>query len=193
MKSVVIVYYSGSGHTALVAESVARGAQAVPNTKVELVRIAGEQIKEGRWKDESSLAKLAGADAIVFGTPTYMGGPAAQFKAFADATGEVWYKRGWSGKLAAGFTSSGSPSGDKLSTLQYLNLFANQHGMLWTSQPEVNSAYFGRSDGVNRLGSHTGVMAQNSGAPGQPAVLDSGDAATAEVLGRHVATIAAKL
>lgn len=193
MKSIVIVYYSGSGHTALVADSVAKGARSVPDTQVDLLRISGEQIQQGRWKDEATLAKLASADAIVFGTPTYMGGASAQFKAFADATGETWYKRGWTGKLAAGFTSSGSPSGDKLSTLLYLNVFANQHGMLWIPQPNINSAAVGRTDGVNRLGSHTGVMAQNTSAPGTPPVLDSGDATTAELLGTQVATVAKKL
>jgi NAD(P)H dehydrogenase (quinone) len=44
-----------------------------------------------------------------------MGGPAAQFKAFADATSERWFKRVRLNKLAAGFTVSGGPSGDKLS------------------------------------------------------------------------------
>ncbi|WP_175564229.1 flavodoxin family protein, partial [Pseudomonas aeruginosa] len=31
------------------------------------------------------------ADAIVFGSPTYMGGPAWQFKKFADATSKPWF------------------------------------------------------------------------------------------------------
>ena len=43
-----------------------------------------------------------------------MGGPAAQFKAFADATAGKWFTSAWKDKIAAGFTVSMSPSGDKL-------------------------------------------------------------------------------
>ena len=46
-----------------------------------------------------------------------MGGPAAQFKAFADALGGHWYGRTWQGKVAGGFTTSGGLSGDKQGTL----------------------------------------------------------------------------
>jgi len=37
---------------------------------------------------------------MAFGSPTYMGGPAAQFKAFADATGDRWAARTWANKVA---------------------------------------------------------------------------------------------
>jgi NAD(P)H dehydrogenase (quinone) len=39
----------------------------------------------------------------------------------------------WQGKLAAGFTKFGGLSGDKLAVLQQLNIFAMQHGMLWSA------------------------------------------------------------
>ena len=38
---------------------------------------------------------------------------------------------GWKDKIAAGFTNSGSRSGDKLATLIQLALFAARHGMHW--------------------------------------------------------------
>ena len=82
------------------------------------------------------LAQLDASDAIIFGSPTYMGGPAAQFKALADATGERWYRGAWRDKLAAGFTVSSGPSGDKLSTLHYFFTLAMQHGMIWIGLPE---------------------------------------------------------
>lgn len=37
------------------------------------------------------VARLVEADAIVYGSPTYMGGPAWQFKKFADATSKPWF------------------------------------------------------------------------------------------------------
>ncbi len=61
MGTVAIIYFSGSGHTHLMAEAVAEGASQVSGTTVELLRITGEQIKEGRWQDDATIAKLNGA------------------------------------------------------------------------------------------------------------------------------------
>jgi NAD(P)H dehydrogenase (quinone) len=60
-----------------------------------------------------------------------MGGVSAQFKAFADATSELWCQQEWAGKIAAGFTCGSAMNGDQTSTLQYLVTLANQQGMLW--------------------------------------------------------------
>ena len=187
MKKIALVYFSGAGHTHLMAEAVAAGARAVAGVEVTLHRITGEQIKDGRWQDEATVKALQEAQTIVFGAPTYMGGPAAQFKAFADATGMLWYQRAWVGKLAGGFTHSGSPSGDKLNTLQYFAILAAQHGMLWITQPQIPSTYFGKTDGLNRLGVYLGAAGQTPFAPGTPASVEPGDVLTGETYGRHVA------
>ena len=60
-----------------------------------------------------------------------MGGPSAQFEAFADATSEIWCKQGWEDKIAAGFTCGSATNGDQGSTLQYFVTLANQRGMVW--------------------------------------------------------------
>jgi multimeric flavodoxin WrbA len=57
-------------------------------------------------------------------------GPSAPFKAFLDDTSGRWMDRRWKDKLAAGFTNSAGMSGDKLGTLQALNLVPMQHGMV---------------------------------------------------------------
>ena len=193
MKTIRIVYFSSTGYTALVAEALAKGIQTQPEVQVELLPIKGESIEKGRFTDEALLAKLDSADALIFGTPTYMGGVAGQFKAFIDATAGAWYQRKWVGKLAGGFTTSGSASGDKQGTLIYLQTFANQQGLIWVSQPEINSAAFGKNDGLNRLGSHSGVMGWNTNAYGAKPTLDAGDALTAEKYGAYFATQVARL
>ena len=192
MKTIAIVYFSGSGYTALLAEAVAAGVNASGKAKAELIRIVGTDIKDGRYENEEVFAKLAAADGIIFGSPTYMGGVAGQFKAFIDTSGSVWFGRGWSGKIAAGFTTSGSPSGDKQGTLGYLHTMASQHGMIWVSANEMPHFYVGKDDGVNRLGSFSGVMGQNSNPMGAVPVLDSGDGLSGEKLGARVAEIVAK-
>lgn len=82
MTTVSIVYHSGSGHTARLAEAVARGAASIPDVKVQTIAISGKDIVEGRYKNASVFEQLDASDAIIFGSPTYMGGPSGQFKTF---------------------------------------------------------------------------------------------------------------
>lgn len=183
MTTISVLYFSGSGHTAKMAEAVARGASA-SGAKVNLLAIRGEDINQGRYQNDALLAQLDSSDAIIFGSPTYMGGPAAQFKALADATGERWYLRKWADKVAAGFTVSGGPSGDKLSTLHYFFTLAMQHGMVWVGPNQLPS-----EDGVNRLSSYSGVMGQAR--QEEPEVAPNpADKLTGEKLGERVALAA---
>lgn len=183
---IAITYHSGFGHTAAVAGAVARGA-AEAGAQVSLLTV--DQLSEEDWRI------LDQADAIIFGTPTYMGGPSAAFKTFADATSKVWSDDlGWRDKLAAGFTNSGSMSGDKLATLTYLATFAAQHGMQWISlglMPGWNTGGGGPHE-LNRLGSYLGLMTQaNTDEPAEVAPGRS-DLATAEHLGHRVAVLTAR-
>src|SRR5260370_8762765 len=121
MARIVIVYHSGYGHTAAQAAAVARGARSAPGTAVQLVKV--EEV-DRHWPD------LAAADAIVFGSPTYMGSASAPFKTFMDASSKAWMSQEGKDKLAAGFTNSASQSRDNLSTLQQLAVFPAQHSMV---------------------------------------------------------------
>lgn len=181
MTTVSIVYHSGTGHTAELAEAVAQGAASVAGVEVHTLVIAGKDIVEGRFANPALLAQLDASDAIFFGCPTYMGGPSGQFKCFADATGERWYKGQWRDKITGGFTISSGPSGDKLSTLHYLFTLAMQHGMVWVGQAEMPN-----ERGVNRLSSYSGVMAQAGNEPPAEAP-NAADKLTGEVFGRRVA------
>ncbi len=193
MAIVSIIYFSGTGHNHLMAEAVASGAKQVAGAEVNLLRITGDQIKDGRWSNDDYAEKLAKSDAIIFGAPTYMGGAASQFKAFADWTGGVWFKQGWKDKIAGGFSHSGTPSGDKVVTLQYMFALSCQHGMIWVSNGEFPSMYLGKTDGVNRLGGFSGAMGAGGAAQGQPAAIDSGDKLTAELYGKRISEFAAKV
>ena len=184
---VSFLYFSGSGHTQKMAEAAAEGAKSVAGVKVNLIGLSGDDISQGRWTNEKVLAQLDASDAIVFGTPTYMGGPAAQFKAFADATSERWFKRVWLNKIAAGFTVSGGPSGDKLNTLTYIFTFAMQHGMLWIGQSDLSF----NDKGINSLGSYSGAMGQAFTEPPDVAP-NAADKLTGQTLGRRVAEAAVR-
>ncbi len=172
------------------AEAVAAGAKQASNTAVEVLRITGDQITQGRWHNDEMLQKLHQADAIIFGSPTYMGGVAAQFKAFIDAASSVWFTQGWKDKVAGGFTHSGSPSGDKQGTLLYLMTNAMQHCMVWVGNADANQ-YSDAPDAVNRLGSYAGVMGQSPpDMTGKPAEVHQGDLLTAQNYGKRIAEAA---
>jgi NAD(P)H dehydrogenase (quinone) len=188
MKTVSIIYFSASGHTAKFAEAVAKGASSVAGVKADLIAISGDDIVKGRYTNASVMVALDASDAIIFGSPTFMGGPAAQFKAFADASSESWYGQKWRDKLAAGFTVSGAPSGDKFSTLQYFHTLAMEHGMIWIGLGELP----GQPNGVNRLGSWIGAMAVGGLQPSDNTPSHD-DLLTGEVLGKRVSAFAAKM
>ncbi|MFM8571240.1 MAG: flavodoxin family protein [Pirellula sp.] len=182
MKNVAIVYFSAAGHTQQLAHAIAEGVRSVPQTSAILWRIESGDLKDGRWKNEEILAALHRADAIVFGTPTYMGGMSAQFKAFIDSCSGIWYEQAWRNKLAGGFTHSQGLSGDKLNTLEGLMINAMQHGMIWVSlgvRPEGSATHQ-----INRLGSYLGLMAQSEA---DQANLHEGDRQTARLFGQRIA------
>jgi NAD(P)H dehydrogenase (quinone) len=175
MAKVAVVYHSGYGHTQRVAEFVAKGAGA------DLVAIdADGNLTDAQW------ATLDAADAIIMGSPTYMGMASWQFKKFADATSKKWFTGAWTNKLAGGFSCSASYSGDKLSTLQYFVTLSMQLGMVWVGNNVPNDGT------LNRIGSYTGVMAQCG--PQDPAdKIPQGDLDTAAAYGKRVAEVAVKL
>lgn len=181
MPTVAIVYFSASGHTQQLAHAVADGARSVAGTHAELIRIEGSDIRDGRWKNDEVLQSLQRAEAIVFGTPTYMGGIAGQFKAFVDGCGGIWYQQLWKNKIAAGFTHSQGLSGDKLATIQGLMTNAMQHGMIWIGTGVLVEGT--QTDHVNRIASYSGVMAQSD--PNQVQIHE-GDRRTGFLLGQRV-------
>lgn len=188
MTTISIIYFSGSGHTTKLAEAVTKGAASVADVQTNLIAITGDDIVKGRYKNDAVFAQLDASDAIIFGSATYMGGPAAQFKAFADATGAKWFTSAWRDKLASGFSVSSSPSGDKFSTLQYFHTLAMQHGMIWVGLGEMPM----QPNGVNRLGGFSGAIAQ-AGQESPDVAPNAADKLTGELLGKRVATLAAKL
>ena len=182
MSKVIVVFHSGYGHTKRVAEFVAEGAGA------ELLAIDAEgNLPEGAWE------KLADAEAIIFGTPTYMGGASWQFKKFADASSKPWFGRVWQDKVFGGFTNSASMNGDKGATMIGLQTLASQHGGIWVSLGMLpsNSKAAARTD-INNMGGSVGLLVQS---PSDASVdeIPQGDLDTAKAYGARVAEVTRKL
>jgi NAD(P)H dehydrogenase (quinone) len=182
MTNTVVIYHSGYGHTQRMAQAVAEGAGATL-----LVIDADGNLPNGGWDT------LQAATAIIFGSPTYMGGPSWQFKKFADASSKQWFTQAWKDKLFAGFTNSAAPSGDKQGTLTYLFTLAMQHGGLWAGNGMLPSNSKGaKRDDINWIGSYSGAMAQ-SPSDASAAEMFPGDLETARQFGKRVAEVAARL
>ena len=183
MPSVVVVYHSGYGHTKVQAEAVARGAASVDGAKVLLVPVEDVEM---HWD------ALHAADAIVFGSPTYMGSVSAKMKAFMEETSKHWATLKWRDKIAGGFTNSASQSGDKLNTLIDFVVFAMQHGMIWVGLDLLpgNNSSKGSVEDLNRLGSFLGAMAQSNADEGSDVAPPRADRETAERYGRRIGEVA---
>ena len=187
MTKIAVVYHSGFGHTAAIAERVAKGAAGVSGVSAKLYKAEDLSTPDaGPWDE------LAAADAIVFGAPTYMGSASAPMKTFMDASSKVWFVQGWKDKIAAGFTVSASWSGDKLSTLTQFAVLAAQHGMVWTGTGMMpgNNNSKGSSEDLNRVGSFLGLMAQANADQGPDVAPPESDRKTAEAFGARVAIVA---
>ena len=179
MADVVVVFHSGYGHTQRMAQAVAEGAGA------QLIAIdADGNLPAGGWD------RLKAADAIIFGSPTYMGSVSWQFKKFADASSRPWYAQEWKDKIAAGFTNSAGMNGDKFNVLVTLFTLAMQHGMVWVSQGLMPSqTRASRRDDVNYLVSYAGAVAQSPSDAGADA-MSAGDLETARLFGQRVSEAA---
>jgi multimeric flavodoxin WrbA len=182
MSKIAVVFHSGYGHTQRMAQAVAQGAEA------ELLAIdADGNLPDSAW------TSLNEADAIIMGSPTYMGSVSWQFKKFADASSKAWFTQQWKDKLFAGFTNSATMNGDKHSTLHYLFTLAMQHGGLWvgTGMMPSNAKSAQRND-VNYVGSSSGAMATTPSDASANEMMP-GDLETARLFGKRVQEVVQRL
>lgn len=185
MKKIAVIYHSAHGHTEHIASLVAEGARSVANSEVQLLRA------EDLASAPNELLKF---DGYILGSPTYLGGVSAQVKAFMDATGGLWRSQQLLGRLAAGFTVSALPAGDKQSTLLSMWVFCMQHGMLWVGNPILPEQHLGvpYDEAANRLGSWSGLMAQAEKSSAAEAFAP-GDIKTARMFGQNFAATLQRL
>lgn len=125
-----VIFYSMYGHVYRMAEAVAAGAREVPGNKVELLQVQ-ELVPDAVLEKSGAKAArkafahipfatvegLAGADAVIFGTPTRYGMMCAQMRNFLDQTGGLWMAGKLVGKVASVFASTASQHGGQETTI----------------------------------------------------------------------------
>ncbi len=173
--TIAIPYFSGYGHTRILAQAIAEGAGGARVIDVE------------KLTDEDWTAMDA-SEAIVFGAPTYMGSTAARYDVFLEEASERWPDQLWADKIASGFTVATYPSGDKFSTLMRLSVYAAQMGMIWVGQAEIGAPVHEERGGVNGQGSWLGLMAMSS--RDKDEMVEPEDVRTARLFGQRIAAAA---
>lgn len=184
-KTIAVIYHSASGATHRLANAIQQGANTCRGVNVNVYRIQPEHIQDGRFIAKDIMLDLTEADGIIFGSPTYMGSVSAQFKAFADASSEIWSTGEWTNKIAAAFTIGSSYSGDQLSTIQYLQTLAAQHGMLWAG---LDSKGLQARNTKNDSGAQSGLITYSADSE-----ISNDALLTAQYLGERVASLASRL
>ena len=152
---VAIIYYSQTGTTYQLAQAVEEGAKnAGAETRLLKVQeLAPEDVvkqNEG-WAKHSEETQnvpqatnddLEWADAIIFGTPTRYGLPAAQLKNFMDKTGGLWAKGALVNKIGSSFTSTATRHGGQEMTILAINTAFYHWGMIIVSPGYVEATQF---------------------------------------------------
>lgn len=131
---IAIIYYSATGTTFQLAKSIEEGAkdagaeirfrkvrELAPQEAIDANKGWGAHILETQNVQEASLDDLEWADAIIFGSPTRYGLPAAQLKQFLDTTGPLWGQGKLVNKIGSSFTSTATKHGGQESTILAIN------------------------------------------------------------------------
>jgi NAD(P)H dehydrogenase (quinone) len=161
---VLVTYHSATGNTEKMAEGVAEGAKAVSGTSVVLKRV-GEVIRDD----------LLSADAVIVGSPVYVGSISGQVKTFLDNWGPKFgleaRSRNMRNKVGAAFaTGGGDANGKELTMITILGAMLNQQ-MIAIS-------------GVGGFGASATTGATSPG-------IDAKEITEARELGKRVAEVAA--
>jgi NAD(P)H dehydrogenase (quinone) len=126
--TVLIAYYSQSGHTKTMAQAVEEGAKSVSGVRVLSLPI-----------DQVSTKELLQADAIVVGSPVYNANVAPAMQEFINSW--PFDGRPLKNKLGAAFVTGGGISiGEELVQLNLLHSMLI-HGMLVLGGEETEAAF----------------------------------------------------
>jgi NAD(P)H dehydrogenase (quinone) len=199
---VLIPYYSMYGHVHRLAEAVAEGVKEIPGAE-PLLRRVPETLSDEILKAMSALeakkafahipvctvAELAAADAIIFGTPTRFGNMCGQMRQFLDATGGLWAKGALVGKVGSVFTSSATQHGGQESTILSFHTTLLHHGMVIVGLPYTFQGQMRIDEitGCSPYGASTIAGGKGERMPSE------NELAGARFQGKHVTTIAMKL
>lgn len=206
MVKVNIIFHSVHAHTYKMAEAVAAGAREVEGAEVMIYQVPETLPQEvlekmGAIETKKLFAHipvvtrdmykevLAGADALIFGTPTRYGNMTAQMRAVLDGLGNLWNENAFVGKIGSVFTSSGTQHGGQESTILTFHVTLLHLGMIIVGLPysETRQNRMDEITGGSPYGASTIANVDGSRQPSE------NELEMARYQGRHVAQMAKKI
>ena len=99
------------------------------------------------------------ADAVIFGSPTRFGSPAAQLRTFIDSLGGLWAEGKLADKVYAGYTSSNTLHGGQETTLLSLYITLMHWGGIIVPPGYTDPVKFvdGNPYGVSLVATHDNI------------------------------------
>jgi NAD(P)H dehydrogenase (quinone) len=197
MTKLAVIYYSATGHGTTMAQQVADAADA-EGAEVRVRHVAETRDPESfaqnpAWsanyeatKDQPAASgeDIVWADAVIFGSPTRFGSPAAPFRAFIDSLGGLWSQGKLADKVYAGFTSSQTAHGGQETTLINLYVSVMHFGGIIVAP--------GYTDGLKFADGNPYGVSHVTGPDNQAEITEATGAAL-EHLARRVLTVAGRL
>lgn len=206
MVKVNVIFHSIYGHIYKMAEAVAEGAREIEGAEVEIYQVPETLPNEvlekmGAIETKKLFAHipvltrdmhgdvLAGADALIFGTPTRYGMMTAEMRTVFDGLGGLWSRDAFVGKVGSVFTSSGTQHGGQESTILTSHVTLLHLGMIIVGLPyaEKKQTIMDEITGGSPYGASTIAGGDGSRQPSE------NELAMARYQGRHVTQIAKKL
>jgi len=192
---ILVLYYSRTGATRLLAEAVAQGIdqtddacsrlRTVPPVAPIIEKAAAAVPPDGAPYVE--LRDLEECGGLALGSPTRFGNMAAPLKHFIDSTSGQWISGALSGKPAAVFTSTTSMHGGQEATLLSMMVPLLHHGMFVLGIP------YTEPDLRTTTGGGTPYGASHVAPHGAAVVLTDAERRLAVALGARLAQAALRL
>ena len=200
---ILVVYYTMNGHTHRLAEAVAEGARQVGGAEAVLRRVPetlspADRKRRGASEEAGGIfadvpictpEELEVADAVIFGTPSYLGNMSGQMRTFLDSTGDLWRKNALVGKVGSVFVSSGSQHGGQeaailsfIPTLLHLGMIVVGLPYTFESQRRIDEVAGGSPYGASTITGRAGERWPSET-----------ELAAARFQGKHVAEISSRL
>jgi len=146
---ILVMYYSKTGNTEKLAQSIAKGVQSVRGVTCKVKAVA-EVTKED----------FLSSDGIIAGSPVYFGSMAAELKAVFDRFVGLRSKMG--DKVGAAFATAGDASGGKETTIISILQAMLINGMIIVGDPLDATGHYGTSC-VGSPDKKTGMNAEKLG------------------------------
>ena len=198
---VAVYFYSMYGHMYKMAKAAAEGIKEaggeavllrVPETlSPEVLKMMGAEEAQKAFAGEkpAKAEEFGNYDGYVFAAPTRFGVVPAQFKAFLDASGQVWSAGGLINKPVGIMTSSAMQHGGQEATILGLIPFVLHHGGLYVGLT-ITSGVLGGTDEVSGNSFYGASTIAGGDGSRQPS---ANELAGAKFQGKRVAELAAKL